>query len=76
LKQHGPVHLAYNPPYSACFFSRTVFFSHKKSATSIFQPAYNSSQQCLKQHAAMEFHAENVTKRPNCNSLITNGSSA
>jgi hypothetical protein len=36
----SPVHLAYNPSYSA----GTVFFSHKKSANSVFQPAYNSSR--------------------------------
>jgi hypothetical protein len=42
--QDGPVHLAYNPSYSACFLVRIVFFSHKKSANSVFQPAYNSSR--------------------------------
>jgi hypothetical protein len=26
------------------FSAETVFFSHKKSANSVFQPAYNSSQ--------------------------------
>jgi hypothetical protein len=26
------------------FSARTVFFSHKKSANSVFQPAYNSSR--------------------------------
>jgi hypothetical protein len=26
------------------FLARTVFFSHKKSANSVFQPAYNSSR--------------------------------
>jgi hypothetical protein len=40
----GPVHQAYNPSYSACFFSRNSIFSHKKSANSVFQPAYNSSR--------------------------------
>jgi hypothetical protein len=44
-KGKGPVHLAYNPFYSTCFFSAgTIFFSHKKSANSVFQPAYNSSR--------------------------------
>jgi hypothetical protein len=29
---HGPVHLAYNPSYSACFFSRnSIFLSQKIS---------------------------------------------
>jgi hypothetical protein len=33
----GPVHPAYNPYFSACFFSAgTVFFSHNKSANSVF----------------------------------------
>jgi hypothetical protein len=41
---NGHVHLAYNPSYSACFSAGTVFFSHKKSANSNFQPAYNSSR--------------------------------
>jgi hypothetical protein len=40
----SPVHLAYNPSYSACFLAGTIFFSHKKSANSVFQPAYNSSR--------------------------------
>jgi hypothetical protein len=39
-----PVHLAYNPSYSACFFSRNNIFPSKKSANSIFQPAYNFSR--------------------------------
>jgi hypothetical protein len=41
---YGPVHLAYNPSYSACFFSRNSIFLSKKSANSVFQPAYNSSR--------------------------------
>jgi hypothetical protein len=40
----GPVHLAYNPSYSACFFSWNSIFLSKKSANSVFQPAYNSSR--------------------------------
>jgi hypothetical protein len=44
LTKIGPVHLAYNPSYSACFSAGTIFFSHKKSANSVFQPAYNSSR--------------------------------
>jgi hypothetical protein len=31
-------------PIQLVFSARTVFFSHKKSANSIFQPAYNSSR--------------------------------
>jgi hypothetical protein len=39
---HGydPVHPAYNSYFSACFSAETVFFSHHKSANSVFQPAY------------------------------------
>jgi hypothetical protein len=41
----GPVYLAYNPYFSACFFSaRTVFFSHNKSVNSIFQPTYQHNR--------------------------------
>jgi hypothetical protein len=40
----GPVHLVYNPSYSACFLAETIFFSKKKSANSVFQPIYNSSR--------------------------------
>jgi hypothetical protein len=40
----GPVHLAYNPSYSACFFSRNSIFLSQKSANSVFRPAYNSSR--------------------------------
>jgi hypothetical protein len=40
----GPVYLAYNPSYSACFFSRNSIFLSKKSANSVFQPAYNPSR--------------------------------
>jgi hypothetical protein len=39
----GSVHLAYNPFFSA-FLAGTVFFSHNKSANSIFQPAYQHSR--------------------------------
>jgi hypothetical protein len=35
-KPFGPVHLAYNLSYLACFLTETVFFSHKKSANSVF----------------------------------------
>jgi hypothetical protein len=35
-EQACPIHLAYNPSYSACFFSRNSIFSHKKSANSVF----------------------------------------
>jgi hypothetical protein len=42
--QFGPVHLAYNSFYSACFSAGTIFFSHKKLVNSVFQPAYNSSR--------------------------------
>jgi hypothetical protein len=40
----GPVHLAYNPSYSASFFSQNSIFLLKKTVNSVFQPAYNSSQ--------------------------------
>jgi hypothetical protein len=41
----GPVHLAYNSSYSACFFSQNnIFLSQKKSTNRVFQPAYNSSR--------------------------------
>jgi hypothetical protein len=33
---NGPVHPAYNPSFSACFYAETMFFSHNKSANSIF----------------------------------------
>jgi hypothetical protein len=36
----GSVHLIYNPSFSA----ETIFFSHNKSANSVFQPAYQHSQ--------------------------------
>jgi hypothetical protein len=40
----GPVHLTYNPSYLIGFFSQnSIFLSQKKSANSVFQPAYNSS---------------------------------
>jgi hypothetical protein len=45
LDQHnGPVHPAYNPYFSAYFSVKTVFFSHNKSANSVFQPAYQHSR--------------------------------
>jgi hypothetical protein len=40
----GLVHLAYNPSYSAYFFSRNSIFLSQKSVNSVFQPAYNSSR--------------------------------
>jgi hypothetical protein len=40
----GPVHSAYNPSFSAYFSVRIVFFSHNKSANSVFQPTYQHSQ--------------------------------
>jgi hypothetical protein len=40
----GSVHPAYNPSFSACFFSRNSIFSHKKSVNSVFQPAYQHSR--------------------------------
>jgi hypothetical protein len=36
----GPVHPAYNPYFSV----EIVFFSHNKSANSVFQPAYQHSR--------------------------------
>jgi hypothetical protein len=44
LTSIGPVHLAYNPSYSACFFSQNSIFLSKKSINGVFQPAYNSSR--------------------------------
>jgi hypothetical protein len=45
LPNSGPVHSAYNPSFSAYFFSAgTIFFSHNKSANSVFQPAYQHSR--------------------------------
>jgi hypothetical protein len=44
LKEKGPVHPVYNPSFSACFFSQNSIFSHNKSATGVFQPAYQHSQ--------------------------------
>jgi hypothetical protein len=32
----GPVHLAYNPSYSACFFSRSSIFLSQKNQTKVF----------------------------------------
>jgi hypothetical protein len=37
---NGPVHLAYNPSFSA----GTIFFSRNKSANNVFQLAYQHSQ--------------------------------
>jgi hypothetical protein len=42
-KNYGPVYPAYNPSFSTCFLAGTVFYSHNKSANSIFQPAYQRS---------------------------------
>jgi hypothetical protein len=33
---HGPVHLAYNPSYSACFFSRNSIFLSQKISQQCF----------------------------------------
>jgi hypothetical protein len=44
LENYGPVHLAYNPSYSTCFFSRNNIFLSKKSGNRVFQPDYNSSR--------------------------------
>jgi hypothetical protein len=44
VRDKGPVHLAYNPSYSACFFSRNSIVLSQKSANNVFQPAYNSSR--------------------------------
>jgi hypothetical protein len=41
---YGPVHLAYNPSYSACFFSQNNIFLLQKISQQCFQPAYNSSR--------------------------------
>jgi hypothetical protein len=41
---NGHVHSAYNPSFSACFFSRNSIFSHNKSANNVFQPAYQHSR--------------------------------
>jgi hypothetical protein len=43
-EDNGHVHLAYNPSYSACFFSQNSIFLSQKSANSVFQPAYNFSR--------------------------------
>jgi hypothetical protein len=40
----GLVHSAYNPSFSAYFSVGTVFFSHNKSANSVFQPAYQHNR--------------------------------
>jgi hypothetical protein len=40
----GHVHLAYNPSYSACFFSRNSIFLSRKISQQYFQPTYNSSR--------------------------------
>jgi hypothetical protein len=40
LNNNGSVHPAYNPSFSA----GTVFFSHNKSANSVFQPTYQHSR--------------------------------
>jgi hypothetical protein len=40
----GPVHLTYNPSYSACFFSRNnISLKKKKSANAVFPPEPNGS---------------------------------
>jgi hypothetical protein len=45
------------------FLAETVFFSHKKSANSIFQPAYNSSRTAPKPAFIV------VSKRQLCHSI-------
>jgi hypothetical protein len=35
-RHFGPVHLAYNASYSACFFSQNNIFLSQKSANSVF----------------------------------------
>jgi hypothetical protein len=58
LANSGPVHSAYNPSFSACFFSRNSIFlsqqisqqcfsaglSAQLNGSSVFQSAYNSSR--------------------------------
>jgi hypothetical protein len=57
----GPVHLAYNPSYSVCFFSvGTIFFSHKKSANSIFQLVYQLNRTGPSYHGALSNHATSI----------------
>jgi hypothetical protein len=42
---YDPVHLAYNPSYSTCFFfNRNSIFLFKKSTNRVFQPAYSSNR--------------------------------
>jgi hypothetical protein len=36
LKDYGPVHLSYNPSYSACFFSRNNIFLSQKISQQCF----------------------------------------
>jgi hypothetical protein len=40
----GPVHPAYNPYFQLIFSVGIVFFSHNKSANSVFQPAYQQAE--------------------------------
>jgi hypothetical protein len=42
--ENGPIYSAYNPSFSACFLTETVFFFHNKLANNIFQPAYQHSR--------------------------------
>jgi hypothetical protein len=39
-----PVHPAYNPSFLAYFLIEIIFFSHNKSANSVFQPAYQPNR--------------------------------
>jgi hypothetical protein len=36
MMEFGPVHLAYNPSYSACFFSRNSIFLSQKISQQCF----------------------------------------
>jgi hypothetical protein len=44
ILNNGPIHLAYNPSYSACFFNQNSIFLSQKISQQCFQPAYNSSR--------------------------------
>jgi hypothetical protein len=41
---NGLVHPAYNPYFLAYFSAKIMFFSHNKSANSVFQSAYQHSR--------------------------------
>jgi hypothetical protein len=44
ITDYGSVHSAYNPSFSACFFSRNNIFLSQQSANSVFQPAYQHNR--------------------------------